>query len=111
MGRPVVFDTGPVTLLISELRGIGDNSPDVYRAFGIEPTEHKIAVFKTAANFQYFAPITLQIIRADTAGPGQSDVVSLPWKRIPRPIYPLDRIADWRDGPGNNPAGREPAAR
>ena len=33
----VVFDVGPVTLLISELRGVAGNVPDVYRAFGIEP--------------------------------------------------------------------------
>ena len=96
MGRTVVFDSGPVTLLLSELRGVGANSPDVYRAFGIEPTEYRMAVLKTAANFQYFAPITSKIIRANTAGPGQSDILSLPWKRIPRPVYPLDHRLDWR---------------
>ena len=38
MGRTVVFEVGPVTLLISELRGLAGNVPGVYRAFGIEPT-------------------------------------------------------------------------
>lgn len=99
MGRTVVFDTGPVTLLISELRGIAGNSPDVYRAFGIDTDEYKIAVLKTASNFQYFAPMMSELIRADTSGPGQSDVSSLPWKRLPRPIYPLEKIADRRQGP------------
>ena len=47
-----------MTMLISELRGIAGNLPGVYRAFGIEPTDYKIAVLKTASNFQYFAPIT-----------------------------------------------------
>ena len=37
-----------------------------------------------------------QVIRVDTTGPGQSDVFSLPWARIPRPVYPLDPIDDWR---------------
>lgn len=96
MGRTVVFEVGPVTLLISELRGVAGNLPDVYRAFGIEPSDYKIAVLKTASNFQYFASITSQVIRADTRGPGQSDVFGLPWKRIPRPVYPLDDIAHWR---------------
>jgi microcystin degradation protein MlrC len=99
MGRTVVFQAGPVTLLISELRGVAGNVPDVYRAFGVEPTEYKMAVVKTASNFQYFAPITSRVIRVDTRGPGQSDIMTLPWKRIPRPIYPLDPIKDWRDGP------------
>lgn len=96
MGRTVVFDVGPVTLLISELRGVAGNLPDVYRALGVEPTDYKMAVLKTASNFQYFASITSQVIRVDTRGPGQSDVFGLPWKRIPRPIYPLDEITRWR---------------
>jgi microcystin degradation protein MlrC len=96
MGRVAVFEVGPVTMLISELRGVAGNLPDVYRAFGVEPTEHKMAVLKTASNFQFFAPIASQVIRVDTRGPGQSDVETLPWRRVPRPIYPLDPIADWR---------------
>jgi len=96
MGRTVVFEVGPVTLLISELRGVAGNLPDVYRAFGIEPANYRMVVLKTASNFQYFASITSQVIRVDTRGPGQSDVFGLPWKRIPRPVYPLEEIADWR---------------
>ena len=82
--------------LISELRGLAGNVPGVYTAFGIDPTQYKMAVLKTASNFQFFAPITSEVIRVDTRGPGQSDVMTLPWKRIPRPIYPLDKIAHWR---------------
>jgi microcystin degradation protein MlrC len=96
MGRTVVFDAGPVTLLISELRGVAGNIPDVYRAFSVEPRDYQMAVLKTASNFQYFAPITSEVIRVDTRGPGQSDIMTLPWTRIPRPIYPLDPIDDWR---------------
>ncbi len=98
MGGTVVFDVGPVTMLISELRGVAGNLPDVYRAFGVEPQDYKMAVLKTASNFQYFASMTSQVIRVDTRGPGQSDVFGLPWKRIPRPVYPLDPITDWRRG-------------
>lgn len=96
MGQVVIFDVGPATLLISEKRGLAGNLPDVYEAFGVNPRDYKMAVLKTASNFQYFAPITSKLIRADTRGPGQSDVFTLPWKRIPRPIYPLDPVTDWR---------------
>lgn len=111
MGRVVIFDTGPVTLMISELRGVAGNVPDAYRAFGVEPSDYKMAVLKTASNFQFFAPITAQVIRADTRGPGQSDVYTLPWKRLPRPIHPLDPVADWRAAhPANRaPAGADPS--
>ena len=94
MGRSVVFEAGSAIVLASELRGMGGNLPDIYRAFGIEPKEHKMAVLKTASNFQYFAPITSRVIRADTPGPGQSDVFTLPWTRTPRPIYPLEKFTD-----------------
>lgn len=103
MGRVAVFEVGPVTVLLSELRGVGGNLPDVYRPFGIEPTDYKMAVLKTASNFQFFAPISSRVIRADTRGPGQSDVYSLPWSRLPRPIYPLDPIADRRTARTSKP--------
>ena len=96
MGRVVVFDVGPVTLLISELRGVAGNVPGVYEAFGVNLADYKMAVLKTASNFQYFAPISSQVIRVDTRGPGQSDVFTLPWARFPRPVYPLETISDWR---------------
>ncbi len=94
MGRVALFQVGPALLLISELRGLAGNHPDIWRAFGVEPAEYKMAVVKTASNFQYFAPITSRLVRVDTRGPGQSDVAGLPWRRLPRPIYPLDEIAD-----------------
>ena len=89
-------DVGPVTLLISELRGVAGNVPDVYEAFGIDLSDYKMAVLKTASNFQYFDRIASGLVRADTRGPGQSDVFTLPWQRIPRPVYPLETISDWR---------------
>lgn len=104
-GKAVLFEVGPITLMITEKRGVAGNTPDSYRAMGIEPADYKIAVVKTASNFQFFAPISSEVIRADTRGPGQSDVFTLPWKRIPRPVYPLETFTDWRahssqPGPG-----------
>jgi microcystin degradation protein MlrC len=96
MGRTVAFAVGPLTLLISEHAGIGGNHPAVYRHFGIEPAEARMVVLKTASNFQYYADMTARIIRVDTTGPTQSDIRSLPWERIPRPMYPLDEPAGWR---------------
>jgi microcystin degradation protein MlrC len=96
MGWTVVFQVGPVTLLVSEYRGVAGNLPDVYEFMGIDPRLYKMAVLKTASNFQYFAALSSQVIRVDTSGPGQSDVLSLPWERLPRPVYPLDPLTDWR---------------
>lgn len=96
MGCTVLFEVGPVTLLVSEYRGVAGNLPDVYEFMGLDLSRYKIAVLKTASNFQYFSALSSQVIRVDTRGPGQSDVLSLPWARIPRPMYPLDPIDEWR---------------
>ena len=96
MGRTVIFDVGPATLLVSERPGAAGNVPDVYRWFGIEPADYKMAVLKTASNFQFFKSISSEVIRVDTPGPGQSDVVGLPWTRVPRPMYPMEDPAHWR---------------
>jgi microcystin degradation protein MlrC len=96
MGLTAVLDLGPVTLLISTHRGLAGNHPGVYRAFGVTPEEYQMAVLKTASNFQYFRPLSSEVIRVDTVGPTQSDIVSLPWQRIPRPMYPIDAMIDWR---------------
>lgn len=94
MGTTVILDVGPVTLMISETRGLGGNLPEIYRWFGVEPEEYKAVVVKTGGNFQYFASITSEVIRADTSGPTQSDIESLPWGRIPRPMYPMDDLQE-----------------
>lgn len=96
MGKTVVFDVGPATMLISELRGVAGNTPGIWRHFGVEPTEYKMTVMKTASNFQFFKEVSSGVVRADTRGPGQSDVYTLPWKTLPRPIYPLEKVEDWR---------------
>jgi len=96
MGRTVAFEAGPITILVSEQAGIGGNHPQVWRAFGIEPADAKMVVVKTASNFQYYASMTSRVIRVDTTGPTQSDITTLHWERIPRPIYPLDEPTTWR---------------
>ena len=37
-----------------------------------------------------------RVIRVDTPGPGQSEVKTLPWRRVPRPTYPMEPITSWR---------------
>lgn len=96
MGRTAIFEVGPALLLVSELRGLGGNVPEVYRACDVEPEDHGIVVLKTASNFQYFRPMAVEVIRVDTPGPTQSDIGGLPWERVPRPIFPLDEMASWR---------------
>jgi microcystin degradation protein MlrC len=95
-GRTAILEVGNVTILVTEHPGVGAIHPDVYRALGVEPADHKMIVMKTASNFQYMRSITTSFVRVATPGPTQSDVGSLPWARIPRPMFPLDPIEAWR---------------
>lgn len=94
MGKSAIFEVGPVTLLITELRGAGGNLPELYEAHGVNVADYKIAVMKTATAFHYFDDYRSEVVRADSKGPGQSDIFTLPWKRTPRPIYPLETFTD-----------------
>ena len=96
MGRSALLEVGPIKLVVSEFRGVGGNHPVVYRRFGIEPGEAKMVVLKTASNFQYYADLASEVIRADTPGLTTSHLEQLPWRNLPRPIYPMDEVPEWR---------------
>jgi len=99
MGRSVLLEVGSIKIVLSENRGVGGNHPIVYRQFGIEPAEAKMAVLKTASNFQYYAEMTSDIIRVDTLGGTTSHLDRFEWVHQPRPVYPLDDLPEWRAEP------------
>lgn len=96
MGPSTVVETGNVTVLVTANSGVGGIHPGVYRHLGVEPADYKMIVMKTASNFQYMRDLTTTFVRVATPGPTQSDVHTLPWSRIPRPMFPLDPMEDWR---------------
>jgi len=96
MGRCAAFEVGPVTILVTEFAGAAGIHPAAYRHVGLEPGAHQMIVMKTASNFQYLSSLTSSVIRVATPGPTQSDIAALPWRRAPRPIFPLDPVTTWR---------------
>ena len=61
------------------------------RSQGIEPTELFVVGVKAAvAHRRAYDPIARASYTVDTPGPCTSNLKSLPYKRIQRPIYPLD---------------------
>ncbi len=96
MGRAVLLKAGTIYIVVSETRAIGGNHPSVYEHFGITVKDAKMAVLKTASNWQYYADITSEVIRVDTPGATMSRLQGFDWKQLPRPIYPLDDLDDWQ---------------
>jgi microcystin degradation protein MlrC len=81
-----------VEVIVSERR-VQPFDLAVFRSQGIEPTERKILVLKSAVHFRgAFMPIAKQVIEVDTPGLTSIDFNRFPFKRLPRPIWPLDPI-------------------
>ena len=83
------------------------------KAFGIDPEKKRIVALKSMQHFRAaFEPIAGEVIVCDSGALGTLDYAVLPFSKVPRPIFPLDRdldIADWL-GSNNNgvyiPLGR-----
>ncbi|MEX2424260.1 MAG: M81 family metallopeptidase [Acidimicrobiia bacterium] len=97
-GATVVLEVDNVLLAISERPGNAGRAPVHFTGLGIDVDDYDAAVLKTASNFQFWsADLTTNVVRANTSGPTQSDMVALHWDRIPRPMYPLDvDLSDWK---------------
>src|ERR687894_290140 len=97
-GRTVVLEIGGpdgIELQLTELRG-HPHDLNYFRAFGIEPTERRILVLKSAAHFRAaFEPIASKAIEVDAPGISSPNLHSFPYKDLRRPIYPLDSEANW----------------
>jgi microcystin degradation protein MlrC len=91
MGVTAVFEAGMVKILVAE-RSAMTVDPELFRSHGIDPVYCKIVVVKSPNGFRAaYEPIAKRIFVVDTPGVSTAKLESMPWKRIRRPIYPLDR--------------------
>lgn len=99
MGTGAAIRIRDVTLLLVEAPGPG-STPLMYRCVGLEPTAYKIVVVKSPAGFRAeYGPLASLILLADCPGCASPRYERLPYRRISRPLWPLDQIADWRSVP------------
>jgi microcystin degradation protein MlrC len=95
-GLPMSF--GPVAVLIVDgikllivSRPIQLFDPQQFREFGIEPEDHAVIVVKSMDYFRAnFSALASEIITCDAGGIASQDYGRLPYRKVPRPIYPLD---------------------
>lgn len=96
MGRAAVIVAGLVHVVVME-RPVLQWDPQLYRSLGLEPRNAKIVVVKSPAAFRAaYGPFAAEIIMVDTPGAASANLLSMPWERLGRPIYPLDDLQDWR---------------
>lgn len=90
LGRTVILDIDGIEIILTERR-VQPTDLEQYRAFGIEPTEKKIIVVKSAVHFrEVHEPIAKEIIEVDGPGIHGTRLSGFPYKNIKRPMFPLD---------------------
>lgn len=90
MGRAAVLEAGMVQILVAE-RSAMTVDPELFRSHGIDPVYCQIVVVKSPNGFRAaYTPIAAQMIVVDTPGVSTANLRTLPFRRVPRPIYPLD---------------------
>jgi microcystin degradation protein MlrC len=90
MGRTVVLQVGGVEIILTEER-LQPFDAEVIRSVGIEPRERKLIALKSAVHFRAaFTPIAHEIIEVDTPGVHSPDLFTYDYKKLRRPMYPLD---------------------
>jgi len=90
MGPCAVVRHGGLTILLTSHKtppfDLGQ-----WRSQGIEPTSLSVIVVKAAvAHRRAYDPIAARMYWVDTPGPCTSNLRSLPYRRVSRPVYPLD---------------------
>ena len=94
-GRTVVLYSGGIHLVVME-RPVTQWDPELYRSLGEEPGDARIVQVKSPMAFRAaYESITENVVVIAAPGAATPQLDSLPWKRVPRPIYPLDLDVRW----------------
>src|SRR6266852_787488 len=90
LGPTAVLDVDDVkVILITNRRQTLD--PEMIRFVGIDPLMEKILVVKSTIHYRAaFEPIAKEIIEVDAPGLSSSNLARFDFRRIRRPIFPLD---------------------
>ena len=90
MGRSAVLDTGKVEIVVIE-RNHEPWDLGCFRSVGIEPAHKRYLMLKSRIHYRAgFAPIAKHIVECAGVGVTSSDVSLFDFKKLRRPIYPLD---------------------
>jgi microcystin degradation protein MlrC len=90
IGRMALVRVGSIDVVLSEGRPWHIDSV-VYRHVGRDVRRYQVVQAKSAGAFRgHYLPIAAEIIEIATRGPADSDLPRLPFRRIPRPMWPFD---------------------
>lgn len=94
MGPSAVLAVGPVQVLIMTYPTY-DWADEQYRAAGLDPQQAKFVGVKNMMNYRRaYGAVMKAAFVLDLPGPTPADFRGLPFRRVMRPIFPLDDLAE-----------------
>jgi len=92
LGRTAVLDTGRAQIVVTE-RHHEPFDLVIFRHCGIEPTQKRFIMLKSRIHYRAgFKPIAAHIVECAGAGVTNADLSVYRYRKLARPIYPLDPI-------------------
>jgi microcystin degradation protein MlrC len=90
MGRTAVLDTGAAQIVVTE-KNQEPWDRGVFTSVGIDPSRMRFLLLKSRMYFRpVFLPIAKGMVFCDSIGVGSSDWTRFEYRKLRRPIYPLD---------------------
>lgn len=101
IGLTATLKIGCIVVVVFERLGPGDD-PVLYSGAGLDPTKARILISKSVVDFRDgFRGIARKFLLGAAPGLAPSDLLSLEWNRVPRPIVPLDPEMEWNCAAAN----------
>ncbi len=99
LGPAAALDLGGVTVVVGSRRKQAAD-PVFFEMMGLSLAAARTVVVKSRGHFragfdEFFAPA--QVYEVDTAGITSPNLDRVPWKGLPRPVFPLDPETEWRE--------------
>jgi microcystin degradation protein MlrC len=90
MGRTVVLNVKGIDIILTEV-AIQATDLGLYHSLGLNPLDYKILLVKSCVHYRAaHDPIAKRIIELDLPGWHGTRLAAFPWKKLKRPVYPLD---------------------
>jgi microcystin degradation protein MlrC len=95
MGRTVVLEHPAFTIVVTE-RPMEPLDFGVFTSAGVDPRAFDYLILKSRMYCRpSFVPIAAGVVECDSRGVTSSDYGLFPFRRVRRPVYPLDANADY----------------
>jgi microcystin degradation protein MlrC len=92
-GRTAVLQCGHVFVVVMEL-AVLQWDRELYKSVGLDPADAQIVIVKSPAGFRAdYEPIAATVRVLDAPGVCTPILTSLPFTRIPRPMWPFDEVS------------------